>query len=83
MIAMTRKRFPIEGIYTAIGGICESYYLDDDDARRFRYLMPAEYMTPTCSLGDCWIVDKDGQLNPGTNVSPVPFCLDAIGRRIA
>jgi hypothetical protein len=80
---MDRKKFPTTGIYAVIGGICDVYYLTERDSRRYRYITPAEYATPQCWMADCWIVDKNGNINPGTDNSPVPFALDQIGRRIA
>lgn len=78
-----RKRFPVGGIYAVRGGICDSYYLTDEDKRRYRYVTPAEYVTPRCCIGDCYIVDETGKVNPGTIISPVPFSRSSIGRRVA
>jgi hypothetical protein len=61
----TRKRFPTSGIYAAIGGIADTYYLTTSDARRYRYLKPAAGAQPGNSIADCWIVDKQGRVNPG------------------
>ena len=77
-----RKTFPTEGIYTVQGSIASTYYLEPEHARRFRYVRPGEYARSGNVIADCWIVDKHGQVNPGTNVFPVPFSLSAIGRRI-
>ena len=82
---MDRKRFPTEGIFRAQGGIADTYFLNDTDKRRYRYIKPArpDSIQPECTIADCWIVDREGRVNPGTNVSPVPFCLAAVGKRIA
>ena len=79
----TRKKFPTSGIYAVIGGISNGYFLNDADKRRFRYINPAGASLPTSWVGDCWIVDKEGVINPGTNCSPVPFTRESIGRRVA
>ena len=78
----TRAKFPVRGIYAVRGGVPSSYYLTPADARRYRYARPAEYVQPEAVIADCWIVDRNGHVNPGTNVSPVPFCREVIGRRI-
>lgn len=79
-----RQHFPGEGIYEAVGGIPDSYYVCQEHARRYRYLEPAypQDRDNRIVIADCWIVDANGEVNPGTNVSPVPFCLEALGRRI-
>lgn len=83
---MTRKRFPgNDGIYQALGGISSTYYLNDADAERYIYLRPAYPKDPhnRIVLADCWIVDKEGNINPGTAESPVPFGIEALGQRVA
>lgn len=77
---MERKRFPTTGIYRH--DIPSGYFLTEADKRRYRYITPAEGTIATMFISDCWIVDKHGNLNPGTNVSPVPVRRDQIGRRI-
>jgi len=77
-----RKNFPTSGIFQT-DGLASSYYLDDAAEKRYRYVRPAEYAQPGNCIADCWIVDKDGNINPGTNVSPVPVSRASIGRRIA
>ena len=79
----TRKTFPTSGIYRTTETISDSNYCNDNDAKRYRYLLPADYVQPQNSIGDCWIVDAQGNVNPGTDVSPVPFCREMIGRRIS
>lgn len=55
------------------------------DQRRYRYVTPArpEGTNERTQMADCWIVDKDGNRNPGTGVSPIPVSLGALGRRVA
>ena len=77
-----RKRYPTNGIYTVKGGLPEEYYLTAEARRRYRYVKPADYAMPQCWLADCWIVDKQGHINPGTCNSPVPIAIDQIGRRL-
>jgi hypothetical protein len=79
----TRKKFPILGVYAVRGGIAGTFYLNDHDRRRYRFVQPSSYVQPTAVIGDCWIVDRHGKVNPGTNVSPVPFGRSVIGRRIS
>jgi hypothetical protein len=80
---MNRKSFPIRGIFAVQGGISSTYYLKPEHAKRYRYIRPAQYAHRSHHIADCWIVDKQGKVNPGTNVSPVPFCKEAVGRRVA
>lgn len=83
---MKRKTFPgNDGIYKALGGIADHHYLNEEDAQRYRYLRPAYPKDPHNKIvvSDCWIVDKDGNTNPGTDASPVPFYLEALGKRVA
>lgn len=75
-----RKYYPTEGIYKA--EISSSYYLSEEDEKRYCYIKPYEYAQPESLLADCWIVDIDGNVNPGTNISPVPIRKDDIGRRV-
>ena len=80
---MTLKTFPTEGIFAVRGGISRDNFLSAEHARRFRYVRPAHGVRVTSYVADCWIVDKLGGINPGTNLSPVPFRREHIGRRIA
>ena len=77
-----RTRFPTVGIYQVHGQICSTHFLCAADRRRYRFVMPARHVFPEAWLGDCWIVDQDGERNPGTDCSPVPFRLDVIGERV-
>lgn len=76
-----RSHFPTVGIYECLVDL-SNYHLTKADGKRFIYLRPADYVSEESFIGDCWIVDKDGEINPGTNVSPVPVHLANIGRRI-
>lgn len=81
-----RATFPgDDGIYRAVGSIVDTYYLNDADAERYIYLRPAYPKDPHNRIvqADCWIVDREGNINPGTAEAPVPFYLDALGERIA
>ena len=49
---------------------------DPEDAP-YLYVEPVEYADGTW-LGDCWMVDKHGNVHPGYNVSPVPFHRDSV-----
>lgn len=80
---MSRSHFPtdIRGIYEC-DSLSDACFMSKADAKRYRFVQPADYCSESAVIGDCWIVDKDGQINPGTNVSPVPIHRDCIGRRI-
>lgn len=52
------------------------------DMKRFCYAEPVEYADGSM-LGDCWIVDKNGRRYPGLNISPVPICVDSLGKVVA
>ena len=83
---MSRKTFPSnDGIYQVVGGISSTYYMNDDDAKRYRYLKPAYPKDPhnVIKVSDCWIVDKEGNINPGTAESPVPFQVEVLGRKVS
>lgn len=43
-----------------------------DDLGRFFYAEPASYADYT-GLGDCWIVDSEGQVHPGHTAAPMPM----------
>jgi hypothetical protein len=77
---MNRKRFPTSGIYRC--ELSSSHFLTEDDERRYRYITPIIGTPPTSFVADCWIVDANGCVNPGTAASPVPVRRDDIGRRI-
>jgi hypothetical protein len=79
---MIRKKFPTSGIY-ACSSLASSDYMTKEDERRYRYITPAYGEdSRDCFMADCWIVDKHGNVNPGTNVSPVPVRLSSIGRKV-
>lgn len=77
-----RTSFPILGIYRVIGGISDDNYLTEEDQLRYQYITPAEGTRPEMFVADCWIVDKNGEINPGTSNSPVPFRREVIGNRV-
>jgi hypothetical protein len=77
-----RKKFPTKGIFSVYGSLTDDNYLTDEDKKRYRYVMPAEYAESHMWIADCWIVDKEGNLNPGTNVSPIPVNRNLIGRKV-
>ena len=80
----TRKTFPASGIFSVRrGAIATSHYLSEADEYRYRYVQPAGIATPSSYVADCWLVDKNGAVNPGTNVSPVPIRRELIMRRVA
>lgn len=84
---MTRKYFPTDtnAIYSVIGGLSEDNYLQcfkPHHGRRYRYISPANDQSRQYWVGEVWIVDKAGNINPGTNNSPIPISLDRIGRRL-
>jgi hypothetical protein len=66
---------------TIEGGICETYYLNEEDAKRYRFVKPVVRNWRKYAIVDCWIVDAKGRINPGTNVSPVPFATSGIIER--
>lgn len=39
---------------------------------KYKYIEPVEY-ADDCLIGDCWVVDEDGNICPGWNTSPEPF----------
>ena len=78
-----RAHFPRPGIYAVRGGLASSHYLGEADRRRYRYAAPARVHSPTAYVGDCWIVDRLGFVNPGTARSPVPVRREVLWRRVA
>jgi hypothetical protein len=46
---------------------------------RFNCISPAEDWQQSWYVGDVWICDAAGNIDPGNNVSPVPVRRDAIG----
>jgi hypothetical protein len=45
---------------------------------KYKYAVPADY-ADGCWMGDCWIVDIDGNVHPEYNVSPIPLHADSLG----
>ena len=78
-----RSRFPRPGIYVVRGGLASSHYLSEADRRRYRYAAPARLHPALAYVGDCWIVDHNGCVNPGTAVSPVPVRREVLGQLVA
>ena len=50
-----------------------------DEPRRYDCLSPAEDWNDAVYVGDAWLVDQQGNIDPGNNRSPVPVCRDDIG----
>ena len=53
------------------------YEIKDPDSKRYRYAEPVAY-ADGCQLGDCWIVDAKGNVDPGYSASPTPFQIDSL-----
>ena len=53
------------------------YEIKRPDSKRYRYAEPVDY-ADGAYIGDCWIVDASGKVDPGYNVSPVPFHDDSL-----
>ena len=51
----------------------------DEEQPRYNCYTPVEYANG-CTLGDCWVCDKDGNIHPGYNVSPVPVSIESLGQ---
>ena len=77
-----RKFYPFTGIFAVLGGLASTHFLTEADRSRYRYVTPAGRHISNSWVADCWIVDCDGQVNPGTNRSAVPIQREALGRRI-
>ncbi len=78
-----RKFYPFTGIFAVRGGLATTHFLTEADRRRFRYVTPAGRHIANSWVADCWIVDRDGKVNPGTAVSPVPIRKESLGRCVA
>ena len=78
-----RKFYPFTGIFAVCGKLASTHFLTEVDRRRYRYVTPAGRHISNSWVADCWIVDREGNINPGTNVSPVPVRREDLGRRIA
>lgn len=78
-----RKFYPFTGIFAVRGGLATTHFLTGVDRRRYRYVTPAGRHIANSWLADCWIVDCDGNVNPGTARSKMPIRKEHLGRRIA
>lgn len=47
--------------------------------RRYQYLSPAHDWGEEIHVGDVWLVDCRGNIDPGNNRSPVPIRREQIG----
>jgi hypothetical protein len=47
--------------------------------RKFNCVSPAQDWQKSWFVGDVWICDEAGNIDPGKNVSPVPIRREAIG----
>jgi hypothetical protein len=70
---MSKIRFTADSIYESVSG---PY---DEDQPQFDCLMPAMDDNGQFSIVDCWITDRQGNIHPGYNVSPVPVTVSNIG----
>jgi hypothetical protein len=43
---------------------------------RYCYAIPTIYPLDGFYVTDCWLVDRDGNVDPGYNVSPVPIRIE-------
>ena len=78
-----RKFYPFTGIFAVRGGLATTCFLTEADRRRFRYVTPTGRHISNSGTANCWIVDRDGIKNPGTDISPVQIRREALGRRIS
>jgi hypothetical protein len=46
--------------------------------RGYSYASPVD--TGAWQIGDCWIVNKAGEIDPGLNASPVPIARSNLGQ---
>jgi len=77
-----RKFYPFTGIFAVRGGLASTHFLTEADRGWYRYVTPAGRHISNSWVADCWLVDREGHINPGTAVSPVPIQREALGRRI-
>ena len=49
------------------------------DPRVFNCAIPADYWQQETYIGDVWITDMQGNVDPGLSCSPVPIHRDALG----
>ena len=47
----------------------------------YHYAIPVEY-ADGCVIGDCWIVNAQGQVHPGFNISPVPHNISCLSNPV-
>lgn len=52
------------------------------DPRVYRYAVPADYWQQSTIIGDVWISDEQGNVDPGLACSPVPVYRDALGAAV-
>ena len=71
---LNRKRKPVFAscIYKARKG-----HIYDPAKRKYNCYRPAQ--SGTWNVFDAWVCDKDGNVHPGYNISPVPVSIDALG----
>lgn len=57
-------------------------YYDNQGGVGYHYAVPTDY-ADNCIIGDCYIVNTEGRIHPGFNVSPVPHNISSLSNRIA
>lgn len=75
-----RKKFPVKGVFSSYG-LCDSNYVNEEDRKIYKYVMPAEGAESHFYAGDCWIVDKHGNIYPHM-CNPTPIHRNLIGRKV-
>ena len=75
----TKTSIKSNTIYTFKRGQVSAY---SSDPKRFNCLIPADNWSETICIGDVWICDREGNIDPGVNVSPVPVSRSVIGGAI-
>lgn len=78
-----RKVFPTTGIFAVRGGLASTHFLTEADRGRYRYVTPSGRPLGAYWVADCWIVDREGNVNLGSAHYPVPIRREVLGRRIA
>jgi hypothetical protein len=53
------------------------------DPKRYRYRIPGDDRPESICIGDVWICDRAGHIDPDLNVSLVPVPREAIGAVVA
>ena len=56
-------------------------YYDDNGGVGYHYAEPVKYAND-CIIGDCWIVNAQGQRHPGFDVSPVPHNISSLSNPV-